>query len=119
MSEQAKILAELQTVIMNILKKGAATPEESERIDALEASLLQQKCYQEIEHDVYDYLGEEIAALLAANQSEEAIEKLCAAKITADDFFDFIEYHDEDEEYSAIFSPSFIEEIKKNYQTKC
>ena len=119
MSEQAKILAELQEIIMSILKSGAASVEQSDRIEVLEALLLQQKCYIEIEHAEYDYLGEEIAGLLAADKSQEAIEKMCAFDITADDFFNFIEYHDEDEEYSEIFTPAFIEEVKKTYQIKC
>lgn len=119
MSEQAKILAEMQTMIMRIIKSGSATPEESDRIDALEASLFQQKSYQEIEHDEYDYIGEEIAALLAANNLSEATEKLCANDITVEDFFDFIEYHDEDEEYSETFTPTFKAEVKKIYQAKC
>lgn len=118
MSEQAKILAELQTIIMNILKNGAATPEESDKIDALEAALLEQKCYTEIEHDVHDYLGEEIAALLAENHIDEAITKMHTAEISVDDFFDFIAYHDEDEVYPAYFTPTFVAEVKKAYDAK-
>ena len=119
MSEQAKILTELEEIIMNILKNGAATAEEGARIDELEALLLQQKCYKEIDHETHSYQGEEIAALLATNQTTEAIDKMCSCEITPEDFFGFIAYHDEDEEYAEIFTPAFSEEITKLYQTKC
>jgi len=119
MSEQAKILIELQEIIMNILTNGAATPEEGARIDELEALLLLQKCYKEIDHDTHNYQGEEIAALFASSQTTEALEKMCACDITPEDFFGFIEYHDEDEEYTEIYTPSFIEEVTKKYLDKC
>ncbi len=45
MSEQAKILAEINQIIMNILKTGSASVEEADKIDELEASLHQQKCF--------------------------------------------------------------------------
>lgn len=119
MSEQAKILTELQEIIMRILKNGSASQEEGNRIDELEALLHEQKCYTEIEHDSYDYLGEEIAGLLASDHSIEAIEKMCENDITPEDFFGFIEYHDEDEEYIGVFTDAFIEEVNNLYQSKC
>jgi len=119
MSEQAKILTELQEIIMNILKNGAATVEEGARIDALEALLLKQKCYKEIDHETHSYQGEEIAALLAINKTTEAIDKMAVCEITPEDFFGFIEYHDEDEEFTEIFTPAFMAEVTKLYESKC
>ena len=119
MSEQAKILTELQEIIMDILKSGSASVEQGQRIDELENLLHQQKCYKEIDHDEYDYLGEEIAGLFFNNHYNEAIEKMCEYDITPDDFFGFIEYHDEDEEFSEMFTDLFIADVSKVYQSKC
>jgi hypothetical protein len=119
MSEQAKILAELQQIIMTILKNGSASEAEGQRIDELEALLHEQKCYQEIDHEAYEYLGEEIAGLFASDRSMEAIEKMCECDITPEDFFGFIAYHDEDEEYIDLFTDAFIAEVKKVYESKC
>lgn len=119
MSEQAKILAELQEIIMDILQSGSASEEQGHRIDQLEDLLHQQKCYKEIDHDEYEYLGEEIAGLFSNDQYLEAIEKMCESEITPDDFFGFIGYHDEDEEFSDIFTAAFIAEVNKDYQSKC
>ena len=119
MSEQSKILAELQTLIMSILASGSASPEQGARIDELEALMLQQKCYQKIDHDEYTYLGEEIAGLFAGDHYMEAIEKMCTSGITPEDFFGFIEYHDEEEEYIDLFTDTFIQEAIKVYQSKC
>lgn len=119
MSEQAKILAEMQEIIMTILKNGSASEAEADRIDELEALLHQQKCYKEIDHPEYEYQGEEIAGLFATDHDMEAIEKMCACEITPDDFFGFIAYHDEDEEFTELFTDAFIAEVKKVYQSKC
>ena len=119
MSEQAKILAEMQEIIMNILSSGSATEEQGQRIDELEDLLHQQKCYEEIDHDEYDYLGEEIAGLFFNDHYMEAIEKMCEYEITPDDFFGFIEYHDEDEEFSDLFTNAFIDNVNRDYPTKC
>jgi hypothetical protein len=119
MSEQAKILAELQQIIMTILKNGSASEAEGQRIDELEALLHEQKCYQEIDHEEYEYLGEEIAGLFASDRSMEAIEKMCECDISPEDFFGFIAYHDEDEEYIDLFTDAFIAEVKKVYASKC
>ena len=119
MSEQSKILAELQEIIMNILKNGTASEAEGKRIDELEAQLHQQKCYQEIDHDTYTYQGEEIAALFGNDHYTEAIKKLCASEITPEDFFGFIGYHDEDEEYSEIFTEAFMAQVGKDYIAMC
>lgn len=119
MSEQAKILAQLQDLIMAIMKTGTATAEQGSKIDALEAQLQKQKCYRESKHPEYAYQGEEIAGLLSQGKQEEAIDKMYTWKITADDFFGFIGYHDEDEEYVDIFTDAFITDVSKAYKLKC
>lgn len=121
MSEQARILAEMQALVMRILQSGAATAEEGEKLDELEALMLQQKCYQEIDHEEIDYLGEEIATLFFNDSYEEAIDKMCTNEITPDDFFGFVNYHyDEDEEDAIeIFTDTFIADVEKSYQAKC
>jgi len=119
MSEQAKILAEMQEIITAILKNGSASVAEGNRIDELEALLHQEKCYKEIDHAEHDYQGEEIAGLFFGNHYTEAIDKMCECQITPDDFFGFIEYHDEDEEFSEMFTDAFIADVTKVYQSKC
>ena len=119
MSEQAKILAEMQEIIMNILKSGSASAEQGHRIDELEDLLHQQKCYKEIDHKEYSYQGEEIAGLFFDDHYMEAIDKMCECEITPDDFFGFIEYHDEEEEFTEMFTDAFIADVTKDYQSKC
>lgn len=119
MSEQAKILAEMQEIIMEILKSGSASEEQGHRIDELEALLHQQKCYKEIDHSEYTYQGEEIAGLFMNDHYEDAITKMCECEITPEDFFGFIEYHDEDEEFTEIFTEEFISNVSKDYLSKC
>ena len=119
MSEQARILAELQAIIMSVISSGSASEEEGDRIDELEALLHQQKCYKEIDHDKYTYQGEEIAGLLFTDHTMEAIDKMCECEITPEDFFGFIEYHDEDEVFTGMFTNVFIAEVSKLYQSKC
>ncbi|MGB5506332.1 MAG: hypothetical protein WBM70_06580 [Sulfurovum sp.] len=119
MSEQAKILAEMQEIIMTILKNGSASAAEGDRIDELEAMLHQQKCYQEIDHAEHEYQGEEIASLFFNDHTMEAIDKMCECEITPDDFFGFIEYHDEDEEFTEMFTDAFIADVTKVYHSKC
>jgi len=119
MSEQAKILAEMQEIIMTILANGAASEAEGNRIDELEELLHQQKCYKEIDHQEYAYQGEEIAGLFFSDHYIEAINKMCEYEITPDDFFGFIEYHDEEEEYADMITNVFIAQVNKDYQSKC
>jgi len=119
MSEQAKILAELQEIIMRIINSGSASESEGARIDELEALLHQQKCYKETDHNEYTYQGEEIAGLLFTDHTMEAIDKMCEYEITPEDFFGFIEYHDEDEEFVGKFTNAFIAEVDKVYRSKC
>jgi hypothetical protein len=119
MSEQAKILAELQEIIMRVISSGSASEAEGKRIDELEELLHQQKCYKEIDHNEYSYQGEEIAGLLFTDHTKEAIEKMFEYEITPDEFFGFIEYHDEDEEFTEMFTDTFILEVSEVYQSKC
>jgi len=118
MSEQAKILTELQKIIMKVISSGSASVEQGNRIDELESLLHQQKCYKVTDHTDYEYQGEEIAGLFANDHYMDAITKMHEYDITADDFFGFIQYHDEDEEYSDIFTDKFIEEATRVYQKK-
>ena len=119
MSEQAKLLAEMQEIIMSILKSGSASMAEGDRIDELEALLHQQKCYREIDHKEYSYQGEEIAGLFFGDHYMEAIDKMCEHEITPEDFFGFIEYHDEEEEFTEMFTDVFMAKVNKDYQSKC
>ena len=119
MSEQAKILAELQEIIMSVISSGSASEAEGDRIDALEELLHQQKCYKEIDHKDYSYQGEEIAGLFFTDHTMEAIDKMCEYEITPDEFFGFIEYHDEEEEFVGMFTNAFIAEVDKVYRSKC
>jgi len=121
MSEQARILAEMQELVMGILKSGSATVAEGEKLDELEALMLQQKCYKEIDHTEHDYQGEEIVALFLNDSYMEAIDKMCECEITPEDFFGFVDYHyDEDEEDSIeMFTDVFISNVNQDYQAKC
>lgn len=118
MSQQAAILAEMQQLIMNILKTGSASPQEGDRLDELEALMMQQKCYEPVKNEKCSYLGEEIANLFFDEMFSEAIEKMHKSKITPEDFFAFAEYHYEDEDEIEMFTSSFIEDVKKNYMLK-
>ena len=117
MSEQARILAELQSVIMGILKTGSASEAEGRRIDELQELLYEQKCFKEIDHPEYSNKGEEIAGLFFNDSYAKAIEKMHEYEITPDDFFGFVEYHYDEDEDDAIemFTDSFIADVKKSY----
>lgn len=120
MSEQARIIEEMQELVMSILKSGIASVEEGNKLDELETLMLNQKCYKEIDHKEHDYQGEEIASLFFADSYMEAIDKMIEYEITPDDFFGFVEYHyDEDEEDSIeMFTDAFIEDVSKVYKSK-
>lgn len=119
MSEQAVIIGKIQELVMDILKKGIATPEEGEKLDALEDLLEKQKCFQAPEGSKFECLGEEIADLFFNNKFSEAVKKLEENEITPEDFFGFAEYHiDEDEiEEIEMFTQRFIDDVKKAYKT--
>lgn len=123
MSEQARILAEINTIIMNILKTGSASVEEADKIDELEALLHQQKCFKELENSEHANQGEEIATLFFNDQYEQAINKMCESEITPEDFFAFVDYHyddeHEDEELVEMFTGVFIQGVDEAYAVKC
>jgi hypothetical protein len=121
MSEQAKILLEINKIIMNILKTGQASVEEAHRIDELEALLQQQQCFKESKSAAYANQGEEIAALFFDDNSTQAIKKMCEYAITPEDFFAFVDYHyddeHEDEESTQMFTHEFIEGVVEAYRS--
>ena len=124
MSEQAKILAEMQELIMGIIKTGSASVEQGNKLDRLEASLHKQRCFKPSTNPTYKSQGEEIAYLFVANAYQEAINKLYEYKINSNDFFGFVDYHfDEDEEDEKeimdIFSDEFMQKVNKDYDLKC
>jgi hypothetical protein len=118
MSEQSKILAEMQQLVMNILKTGSATVEDGQRLDELEELMLKQKCYKETENSDYSYIGEEIASLFFINSYNEAVNKMYENGITPEDFFGFAQYHYEDEPSVDMFTNSFMADVVKAYEEK-
>ena len=118
MSEQAKILAEMQVLVMNIIKTGSASVEDGNRIDELEDLLQEQKCYEEVNHDQYSYLGEEIAGLFISDKYAQAIDKLHTSEIIPNDFFDFVEYHYDEEPLTDMFTDAFIADVNESYASK-
>lgn len=122
MSEQAKILEKMQELIMEILKSGAASVEQGNKLDELEAILHKGRCFKKSSHTEYDTQGEEIAALFVNDSYKEAIDKLYEYKISSSDFFGFVEYHfdeDDDEELLEKFTDAFIAEVNRDYELKC
>lgn len=123
MSDQARILAEINAIIMNILKTGSASVEEADKIDELEALLHQQKCFKELENSEYVNQGEEIATLFFKDQYAEAINKMCEREITPEDFFAFVDYYyddeHEDEELTEMFTGVFVKGVNEAYAVKC
>ncbi len=116
MSEQSIILAKMQDLVMNILKNGSATAEEGAKIDELEDLLYQQNCYKETANEEFSFQGEEITSLFLKDSYTQAIEKMYECKISPDDFFEFVEYHYEDDDFSNTFTDSFMNDVKKVYQ---
>ena len=122
MSEQAKILAEINKIIMNILKTGSASVDEADKIDSLEALLHQQESFKEIDHSKYANQGAEIATLFFTDHYMEAIDKMCECEITPDDFFAFTDYYyddeHEDEDLVEMFTKVFVEGVNEAYALK-
>ncbi|MDP2076632.1 MAG: hypothetical protein Q8J85_01170 [Sulfuricurvum sp.] len=122
MSDQARILAEINAIIMNILKTGSASVEEADKIDELEGLLQQQKCFKEIGDGAHANQGEEIATLFFTDRYMEAINKMCECEISPDDFFAFVDYHyDEDHEDEALvemFTNAFVADVNNAYRLK-
>ena len=123
MSEQAKILAEIGQIVMNVFKTGSVTMEESVRMQELETLLHKQRAFKEVNHPDNTYQGEVIASLFFNDHYMEAIDKLYEYKITPEDFFGFVEYHydddHEDEELTEMFTDTFIDNVTKDYLQKC
>jgi len=120
MSEQTKILDEMSSIIMAILKSGSATEGQGKEIDKLEDLLFAQKCFNELQDSKHAIKGEEIASLFFTNKNEEAINKLLQWDISPEDFFGFAEYHYDDEEEPLVemFTEVFISDINKAHQIK-
>lgn len=115
MSEQAKIIEDIQKLVMSILKTGIATAEEGSKLDELEVLLYKQRCFKSSTLPEYDCLGEEIVALFLNDNFTEAVDKLYEYKISSEDFFGFVEYHyDEDEEDNQEIIDLFTEAYKIN-----
>ena len=112
MSEQAKILSQLQMLIMEILKTGSASVEQGERLDALEAQLETQQCFKSIEGSKYASMGDEIAHLFFMDSDSQAVAKLHEYQITPEDFFGFAEYYYDEGEEEALVEERFTDAFK-------
>ncbi|QOP43560.1 hypothetical protein FJR45_06175 [Sulfurimonas sediminis] len=118
MSEQAKILEEMQQLVMQILKTGTATVEEGDRLDELEEQMLKQKCYRPTDAQNSENQGEEIAELFFNNDTTGAINKMIEYDITPEDFFGFAAYHFEDDPRVGMFTKSFIDNVNTTYKSR-
>lgn len=120
MSEQSKIIDDLQKLIMDILKTGTASPEQGAKLDRLEDQLHKQKSFQQGKDTNFSCKGEEIASLLFAKKTQEAMQKLYEYKITTEDFFGFAQYHyDEGEEEELVedmFTDKFQSDLKQAFE---
>jgi len=121
MSEQTKIIEEIQTIVMSILQSGSVSEEEGLEIDRLEELLYKQNAFKESKNLSNSTQGEEIATLFFKNSVDEGVKKLIEYEITLKDFFGFIEYHYDEEHPDAelieIFTENFIENISKKYKS--
>lgn len=120
MSEQSKILADMQELIMHILKTGSATVEQGNQLDRLEDLLHKQKSFKEVANPDYSCKGDEIATLFFKDNYTEAIDKMFEYKISPEDFFGFAEYQydDEEEESIEMFTDSFKERVTDSINQK-
>ncbi|MEA2072863.1 MAG: hypothetical protein U9O86_04700 [Campylobacterota bacterium] len=121
MSEQSKILTDMQDLIMAILKTGTASVEQGNQLDRLEDQLHKQKCFKVGNSVNGANKGEEIATLFFNNKYEPAIDKMFEYKITPEDFFGFAEYHfdeEEGEELIEMFTASFREKVTDSINLK-
>lgn len=121
MSEQAKIIAQMHQLIMNILKNGSTSVQEADRMDELETLLFKQNSFKKIEDAHHTYQGEVIATLFFNNEYAKAIDKLRECDITPEDFFGFIDYYyddeHEDEALTQMFTHAFIAGVHQDYQS--
>jgi len=119
MSEQSKIIAQMQALIMDILKTGTTSIEQANQMDALEEALFQQNAFEEIDDPKHSYRGEEIASLFFTNNYEKAIEKMYRHTIIPEDFFGFVHYYydedHEDENLTTMFTNDFIAKVAHDY----
>ena len=122
MSEQAKIMQDIHTIVMSILKTGTATIEEADEIERLEALLDEQKCFKEVDEINHISQGEEIASMFFRDDYEKAIDKMLECEISPEDFFGFVEYYydddHEDEELSEMFTGAFRRGVNEAYQAR-
>ena len=122
MSEQAKIMQDIHTIVMSILKTGTATIEEADEIDRLEALLDEQKCFKEINHENHTCQGEEIASLFFSDNYDKALNKMLECEISPEDFFGFVEYYyddeHEDEELTEMFTGTFKRGVNEAYKER-
>lgn len=122
MSEQTKLIAGIQELVMRILKNGSVTEEEGIAINTLEDELFKQNAFQPSKEKHGSLQGEEIATLFFNKQIEEGITKLVEYKISPEDFFGFVEYHyDEehpDEALIGMFTQAFIMDINDKHRLK-
>ncbi len=120
MSVQAQLLAQIQELVMKILKNGTVTEEEGLSINSLEDELFKQNSFKASTTKQGSLQGEEIATLFFNNSIDEGTEMLKTYEITPPDFFGFIDYHyDEehpDEAHIGMFTQSFITELDEKYK---
>lgn len=116
MSPQSQILAQMQEIVMNILKTGDLSAEDGEKMDALETQLHQQKCFVPSQKSEFEYVGEEIAALFLSEEFEAGVQKLKELEILPEDFFGFAEYHFEDEDETEMFDADFMQRVNEAYK---
>ena len=122
MSEQAKIIQDIHTIVMSILKTGNATIEEADAIDRLEALLDEQKCFKEIDDIHHTSQGEEIASLFFSDNYDKAIHKMLECEISPEDFFGFVEYYYDDdhevEDLTEMFTGAFKRGVNEVYKAR-
>lgn len=119
MSKQTIIIADIQELVMKILKTGSATEEEGIAIDTLEEELFKEKSFIVSKALEGSTQGEEVATLFFNAKIKEGVLKLVEYTIAPEDFFGFIQYHyDEehaDEDLIKMFTKEFIADIDKKY----
>jgi len=122
MSEQTKIIAQIQELVIQILKNGSVTEEEGIAINTLEDELFEHNSFKPSELKQGSLQGEEIATLFFDSNIEEGVNKLIEYSITPEDFFGFIEYHYDEEHHDAekigMFTQAFIVDINEKYRVK-
>ena len=122
MSEQTKIMQDIHTIVVSILKSGTATIQEADEIDRLEILLSEQECFKEINHDKHSCQGEEIASLFFSDNYDKALNKMLECKISAEDFFGFVDYYydeeHEDEDLTEMFTGEFKRGVNEAYKAR-